>query len=452
MAVVLVVDGGGRGHALARAYLTNTSVRKVIVAPGNEGMRDDVINDPSSSEYSGMIVPDARGSLKNPESILALAREYKSDLIDVAQDDALAAGTIDLLRNEGFRTFGPTRAAAQIEWDKVWSREFMTKQSISTPEYRAFTREENPLPYALDLLKTHRRVFFKAGGLYAGKGVIDANDEVSAQIALKKLQEMGSAAQQFLVEGGIEGEEFSYYAIVDGEHFQCFPSAQDNKRALNGDEGEMTGGMGAHSPALVTAGLERRIEEEIFKPAIHGLVAEGRPYTGILYLGGMYNASTGKLVVIEFNSRWGDPECQVILPGIAVNEGSTDYFTLINNAIDSTLDRTGFHTDGLSRVCVVGASRGYPGDYSGVKGKRLLIDYNRLPDGVHFLSAGVSVIDNKLLANGGRVFNVVAEGEDVIEARTRALQAMACCDIAGNNLHYRTDVAWRDVERARQKK
>ncbi len=443
----MIVDDGARGHALANAYLENKDVRKVIVAPGNEGMRDDFINEQKSGRYRNMLIPDARGQLKNPKTILALAREYKPDLIDIAQDDALSLGTVDLLQKEGFRVFGPTQDSAQIEWDKVWAREFMTRQGIQTPEYRAFSINEDSVPYALDLLRRHEKVFFKAAGLYAGKGVVDAHDETSAQAALAELRKMGSAAQRYLVEAGLKGEEFSYYAIVDGSNFLSFPSAQDNKRAFNGDKGKNTGGMGANSPALVTSGLEERIVREIIRPAVLGLTKEGRPYKGILYLGGIYDSTAGVIGVIEFNSRWGDPESQVILPGIAVNEGSTDYLTLVNDALAGNLNKSGFSMGGLSRVCIVGACRGYPEDYSRVLGQRLRIDYRHLPKNVHLLSAGAGVRDGKLYAAGGRVFNCVASGEDVIEARRTALQAMACCLIDGNGLHYRSDIAWRDIER-----
>ncbi len=452
MGTVMVVDGGGRGHALARAYLENESIERVIVAPGNEGMRDDCINSLGASrtenKYFGKIIPDARGELKQVRSLLDLAYEYKPDLIDVAQDDAIALGAVDALQGAGFQAVGPARLAAQIEWDKIWAREFMTRHGIQTPEYRAFTLGEDSLPYTLDLLKRHERVFFKAAGLYGGKGVVDAHDEASARAALEELATMGNAARRYLIEGGLIGEEFSYHVIVDGEYFLSFPSAQDNKRAFSGDKGKNTGGMGANAPAAVTCGLKHRIEQQIIKRTVEGLAAEGRPYRGILCLGGMYDASTDHLGVIEFSARWNDPECQVILPGVAVNEGSTDYCTLVQNTCAGSLHRTGFFMDGLSRVCIVGAARGYPEEWSSVVGKRVRIDYASVPKEVHFLSAGVRVHEGKLYVAGGRVFSAVASGKDVIEARRRALHALACCSIEGNNLHYRADIAWRDLERA----
>lgn len=446
----MVVDGGGRGHALARAYLENSEVEKVIVAPGNEGMRDDCINGAAGVErYRGRIVPDARGDVKKPETILALAREYKPDLIDVAQDDALALGTVELLEKAGFQAFGPTQVASRIEWDKVWAREFMEKQGVATPEHRAFTRDDDPVPYALDLLRRHERVFFKAAGLCAGKGVFEAHDEASARVALQELSRKGAAAERYLVEAGLRGEEFSWHALVSGEQFLSFPSSQDNKRQYNGDQGKNTGGMGAHAPALVTVGLERRIEQGIIAPIVRGLAADGSPYKGILYLSGIYDAATGEIGVVEFNARWGDPECHVILPGVAVNEESTDYFTLVQDALAGRLGTSGFFTDEASRISIVGACRGYPDEekYRAFIGQRLRIAHERVPRDAYFLSAGTGVREGKLYANGGRVFSCVGEGSDAFEAKRIALQGMACCSIDGNGLHYRSDIAWRDVER-----
>jgi phosphoribosylamine--glycine ligase len=452
MAIVMVVDGGARGHALARAYLENNEVEKVIVVPGKEGMRDDRINGEIGVEqYRGRIIPDERGSVRKPNTILALAAHYKPDLIDVAQDNALALGTVELLEKEGFSAFGPTQAASRIESDKIWARDFMVKQGVATPEHRAFIRGEDSLSYALDLLHRNEHVFFKAAGLCEGKGVFEAHDEASARAAEQELAMKGAAGEHYLVETGLHGEEFSWHVIVSGEDFLSFPSSQDNKKQYNGDHGKNTGGLGAHTPALVTQRLERRIGQEIIKPIVRGLVEAGTPYRGILYLGGMYNETTGEIGVVEFNARWGDPECHVLLPSIAVKEGSTDYFTLVQDALAGNLRRSGFFVDEASRVSIVGACRGYPDEdlYRAFIGQRLWIERACIPEHVHFLSAGTGMREEKLYANGGRVFSCVGAGKDVIEARTRALQGIACCSIGNNGLHYRTDVAWRDVERLR---
>lgn len=432
MANVMIVGSGAREHAMAQAYLSSPHVSKVLVTPGNQGMLRDGID------------IDASTSLKDKDSFLRVASEHKPYLIDVAQDDALAAGTVDLLSQNNFRVFGPTREAARVEWDKKWSREFMKKHNLPIPKYKSFTigNQREALEYTEGLLKQCNTVFFKASGLYAGKGVIPTTNMDEALAAVSSLKGMGDASKVFLVEEGMSGEEFSYYAMVDGKNYVCFKSAQDNKRVWNLDKGPNTGGMGCNSPALVTRGLERKIENEIIKPTIAGLNAEGISYKGILYLGGMVSEK-GDLKIVEFNSRWGDPECHVILPGV-----KNDYFELVNAAIDGRLNQVTLDEDDLTRVCVIGASAGYPGHYE--KGKKLIIGEGK--DYADFLSAGIEIQDGNMYTAGGRVFSFIGSGKDVVEARQKALQAMACCSIEDNGLHYRTDIAWRDVQRVQGEK
>ncbi len=443
----MVVDSGARGHALARSYL-DSGVDGVLVTPGNDGLRGDFINQNLTGPQFILTTPHDITSLKDPESILKTAKMYQPNLIDVAQDDALANGTVDLLQHYGFSVFGPTQDAAQIEWDKAWSRKFMKRHNIPHPEYRIFHRDTNPsliVNYAKDLLKKHEKIFFKASGLYAGKGVIGVESKKDITLALEKLADMGEASQTFLVEQGLQGQEFSYYVMSDGEHILDFNrAAQDNKRVFNQDKGENTGGMGAHSPVQILNGLEWKVMKDIIKPTIQGLKKEDRLYTGILYLGGML-CDDGSIKVVEFNSRWGDPECHVILPSITKSNGAS-YLDLVNSALEQKLDKKHLHKDHTPRVSIVGASTGYPGDYEKVKGKRLFIDYKGVPEGVNFLSAGIKVQDNKMYIAGGRIFSTVASGNTLMNAREKALAAMACCHVEGNGLHYRTDIAWREIE------
>ncbi len=437
MAKVMIVGSGAREHEIALSYMRSKNVSEVLVTPGNDGM----INNRLNREPANIII-NKSSSLKDPSSILLVAQEYKPDLVDVAQDDALAAGTVDLLEKNGFRVFGPSKLAAQIEWDKEWSRSFMLRHGIPVPEYKSFSDIGEGRAYACDLLARKGGVFFKAAGLYAGKGVIPAFSREEVEEAARKIHDIGEASRVFLVEEAMVGEEFSYYAIVDGRAFQCFKSSQDNKRVNNRDQGPNTGGMGANAPALITRGLEKRIEEEIISPAVRGMLEEGRSYKGVLYLGGMV-CKDGSLKVVEFNSRWGDPECHVVLPGVI-----SDYFDLVSHAVDGTLQDFKLEEDDISRVCIISASTGYPGDYQ--KGKKIWIDNEKIPAGIHLLSAGIQVKDGQIYTGGGRVFSVVAEGRNVIEARMRALQGIACCSIEDNGLHYRTDIAWRDVQRVQK--
>lgn len=431
MAKVMIAGSGAREHSLANAYFQSSDVKEVLITPGNQGMLIEEANfkiDPSTS-------------LTDKDSFLRVAQEYKPDLIDIAQDDALAAGTVDLLKENGFRVFGPTKAASRVEWDKKWSREFMERAGLPVPKNRSFSRTsgKEAMAYAESLLEKCGTIFVKASGLFAGKGVIPATTRDEASDAMLEMGSMGDAGKTFIVEEGMEGEEFSYYAMVDGENYICFKSAQDNKRVWNRDKGPNTGGMGCNAPALVTKGLAAQIEKELIAPQVAQLAKEGIPYTGILYIGGMVLDKAGSLGIVEDNSRWGDPECHVILPGI-----ENDYFELVNKAVDGELSNILLREDNLTRVCVIGASAGYPTSYD--KGKKLTIDYDAR-NFADFLSAGMKMDKGHMYTNGGRVFSFVGKGEDVIVARQNALKAMAYCSIEDNGLHYRTDIAWRDIQR-----
>jgi len=372
----MIIDGGARGHALALAYL-NSGADQVLVAPGNEGMEGDFIN--TNSSRGKEIYVDERVSLTDPNSILKAAKRWRPTFVDVAQDDAIERGTVNLLEKEGFATFGATREAGQLEWDKKWSRNFVKRHNLPGPECESFKigNFHEATNYADGLLEKYDTVFFKAAGLYAGKGVVAADKKTSLD-AIEAMKGMGKASKIFMIEEGMEGEEFSYYAIVDGKNFLTFESSQDNKRIRNRDQGPNTGGMGCNSPALVTSGLESRIIEEIIGPTVEGMAEEGRPYKGILYLGGMV-CDDGSIKIVEYNSRWGDPENHVILPKVS------GYLDLVKSAINGKLSDEIHTRDSKTRVCTIGASAGYPGPYD--KGKEIIIDRDAMPDGVHLLSS-----------------------------------------------------------------
>lgn len=435
MLSVMVVDGGARGHAISNAYEKSSQVERIIVVPGN-----DFIGCGRQKE----IIVDKDCSLKDPKSILLLAIKYKPDLVDVAQDDALAHGTVDLLQENGFQTFGPTKSSARIEWDKRWSREFMQRHRVPQPAFRYFDNESQAKTYAEELYKRSPSylIYVKATGLCAGKGALKSR---SLEEAIRNIEQMKTfpdgAGKVFLLEEGLVGEEFSYHAISDGKNYHIFKSAQDNKTVLNFDEGDQTGGMGAISPAMVTETFANQIEKEIISKAINGMGSEGNHYRGVLYLGGII--TYGKPVNIEYNARWGDPECQVVLPSI-----ETDYVEIVMACLGGKINKVNIHQDNKTRVCIVGSSKGYPNDYSNVRGKRIYGLENAMEmEGITVFGAGVDVRNGKFYANGGRLFSVVAEGDDILEARQRAYSAIAHISIEGNNLHYRTDIGWRDVER-----
>jgi len=435
---ILLIGSGAREHTISCAYEKSPNVKRIIIAPGN-----DFIGYKRQKE----VVMDKNCSLKNPTSLLEIARKYQPDLVDVAQDDALANGTVDTLEKEGFVVFGPRKEAARIEWDKRWSREFMQRHEIPHPCFRYFENETDAEQYAKEqyLIDSSKIVYIKAGGLCSGKGALKSTslDEVVKNIGRMKDFPNG-AGRIFLVEEGLEGEEFSYYAISDGQTYKLFKSAQDNKTVFNFDEGDQTGGMGVVSPSMVTEPIRKEIEQQQISRAIKGMALEQNPYRGILYLGGI--VVNGKPMNIEYNARWGDPECQVVLPSV-----ETDYLEIVKACLEGRLGDLDIKQDNKTRICVVGASKGYPNDYSQVKGKRIFgIDEVMEMEGINIFGAGINVTDGKLYANGGRLFSVVAEGRDILEARQRAYSAIAGISIEGNNLHYRTDIGWRDIERARK--
>ena len=432
---VMIVGNGAREHAISHAYENSPQIDKIITIPGNE-----FIGYGRQKE----IIIDKECSLKNPESILRLARKYKPNLVDVAQDDALAHGTVDLLQKYEFQTFGPVKNVARIEWDKKWSREFMQKHRIPQPTFRYFNNESPAKNYAEELYRENptRLLYVKAAGLCSGKGALKS---ISLEQAIKNIEQMKTfsdkAGDIFLLEKGLVGEEFSYYAVSDGKTYKLFKSAQDNKTIFNFDEGDQTGGMGAISPAMVTKPLANQIEQEMILRAIDGMASEGNHYRGILYLGGI--VVDEKPVNIEYNARWGDPECQVVLPSV-----ETDYVNIVMACLEGRLGNLEIHQDNKTRVCVVGASKGYPNDYSQVIGKRIYgLEEAMKMEGVNIFGAGIGVQDKKFYANGGRLFSVVGEGNNILEAKERAYSAIARINIEGNNLHYRTDIGWRDVER-----
>ena len=434
---ILIIGSGAREDTLSKIYEKSHDVKKIIVSPGN-----DFIKHKRKKE----VITDKNCSLKDPSSLLEIAKKYKPDLVDVAQDDALASGTIDMLEDHGFPAFGPNKKSSRIEWDKKWSREFMQRHEIPHPNFRYFDNEDTGKEYVRELYNkdSHKLIYVKATGLCGGKGAPKASnlEEAIKNIELMKKFPNG-AGKIFLIEEGLEGEEFSYYAISDGDNYKLFKSAQDNKTLLNFDEGDQTGGMGVISPALVTKSLENEIEKELIAKAIKGMALENNSYRGVLYLGGIL--VNGKLLNIEYNTRWGDPECQAVLPSL-----QNDYFEIVKSTLNGKLNERDIIQDNKTRVCIVGASKGYPNDYSKVKGKRIYgLEEAMKIEGITVFGAGIDVIDSKFYANGGRLFSVVAEGQDVIDARQRAYSAISMISIVGNNLHYRIDIGWRDADRLR---
>lgn len=443
---VLVVDGGGRGAALVDKYAKSKKVSRVLAVPGNDLMQ---IN----TKKEVKIFPNLKTT--SVSEILEICKKEKVDLVDVAQDNAVEAGLVDELLKNGMAVIGPTKAAGQIEWDKAWARQFMGKYQIPIPHYQIFYTEKEGIKYVKN--PPTIRCFVKASGLAEGKGAIPANNKNEAIEAIKQMKKFGKAGETYLLEEWLHGEEFSAFALCDGASFKVVGFAQDHKRVNDGDKGPNTGGMGCVSnPLIVDKNMNKFLAspikkqvEEIFRKAVNGFNKEGRPYIGVLYLGGMVVEGKAmpagrQVVVIEFNARWGDPEAQVLVPSV-----KSDFIEIADSIIFGKLKSLKLKIDKKVRVVIAACAKGYPTDYSLVLGKKISGIEKAVKSGVKVYGAGIKKSNGEYVVNGGRVLYIVGEGKDVLEAREKAYKAMALINIEGNNLHYRTDIGWRDVERMR---
>ena len=441
---VLVADGGGRGDVLAEAYAASPHVGKVVLTPGN-GFA-------AWKNAYGKVFVDPHCDLKNAGSIVNVALRNNADLADVSQDNAIAAGAVDALQQLGIRAFGPGRWPGRIEWDKWWQRRFADRHHITVPDWAPFeSRDLGPAEKHLRALyekDPDRIVWIKAGGLCEGKG---ARKATSLAQALDRLQEMpilGEAGRIFLIEKGIDGVESSHFAITDGTTYAYdFKVARDHKAAYDGDKGEMTGGMGAVAPAA-PIGLSswKGAEHQLIRKPVMWLYLNGWPYTGILYAGAMAPSdrriSLGVTpVCLEHNARWGDPEAQVIVPGI-----QSDYFEMIDAAIDGRLRQIDIREDVLYRISVAVAARGYPGNSDAARGKRIfgVETVLKMPD-IRVYGAGVIAENGGFYAGGGRLFHIVGEGASLAQARDRAYAAVE--EIYGEDdcVYYRRDIGLLDL-------
>lgn len=429
MKTILITDAGGRGATLVDKYGQSKYVDRILVVPGNDLMS---IN----TDKEVVTFPNLKTT--SVTEILEIAKKEKVDLVDVAQDNAIEVGLVDELMKNGIPVIGSTRAAGQIEWDKAWARKFMGNYQIPSPKYQIFYTQKSGIEYVKNLPAI--KCFIKASGLSEGKGAIHAENKKEAINAIKQISKFGKGGETYLLEQWLQGEEFSAFSLSDGEDFKVVGYAQDHKRVFDGDQGPNTGGMGCVSnPLIVDAKIKKKVKD-IFKKTIEGLKKEGRPYTGVLYLGGM--VVDGKVYVIEFNARWGDPEAEAIIPSI-----KNDFIEIADAIIFGKLKSLKIDTDKKIRVVVAGTAKGYPVDYQSVKGKKVLGLEKAQNLGVKIYGAGIKKMDGNWVVNGGRVFYIMADGKNVVEAREKVYKVMAQINIEGDNLHYRSDIGWRDVAR-----
>ncbi|HEK9989733.1 TPA: phosphoribosylamine--glycine ligase [Streptococcus equi subsp. zooepidemicus] len=418
---LLVIGSGGREHAIAKKLLESNGVEQVFVAPGNDGMTLDGIErvDIDISEHSALI---------------AFAKTNHIAWTFVGPDDALAAGIVDEFNQSGLKAFGPSRLAAELEWSKDFAKEIMVTYSIPTAAYGTFSDFDKAKAY---IEEKGAPIVVKADGLALGKGVVVAETVEQAVEAAHDMlldNKFGHSGARVVIEEFLDGEEFSLFAFVNGEQFYLMPTAQDHKRAFDGDKGPNTGGMGAYAPVphLPQTVVDTAVET-IVKPVLKGMMAEGRPYLGILYCGLILTADGPK--VIEFNARFGDPETQIILPRL-----TSDFAQNITDILEGRPANITWREAGVTLGVVV-ASNGYPLDYE----KGVVLPEKTTGDIITYY-AGAKFDDNSraLLSNGGRVYMLVTTADTVPAAQEKIYAELANQNTEG--LFYRNDIGSKAVK------
>ena len=412
---LLVVGSGGREHAIAKKLLESKDVEQVFVAPGNDGMTLDGLDlvNIGISEHSKLI---------------EFAKENGIAWSFIGPDDALAAGIVDDFNQAGLKAFGPSRLAAELEWSKDFAKEIMVKYGVPTAAYGTFSDFEEAKAY---IEKQGAPIVVKADGLALGKGVVVAETVEQAVEATHDMlldNKFGDSGARVVIEEFLDGEEFSLFAFVNGDKFYILPTAQDHKRAYDGDKGPNTGGMGAYAPVPhLPKSVVVQSVETIIKPVLKGMIAEGRPYLGVLYAGLILTADGPK--VIEFNSRFGDPETQIILPRL-----TSDFAQNITDILDKKEPTITWMDEGVTLGVVV-ASEGYPLDYE----KGLPLPEKTAGDIITYY-AGAKFAENSraLLSNGGRVYMLVTTADTVSAAQEKIYDQLKKQNTTG--LFYRTDI------------
>jgi phosphoribosylamine--glycine ligase len=423
---VLVIGGGGREHALAFKAAESTLVTDVFVAPGNAGtaLEPKLTNVAIAAEDN--------------QALLDFALSEQVGLTIVGPEAPLVSGIVDLFQSHNLAIFGPSKAAAQLEGSKAFTKDFLARHKIPTGEYANFTEIEQALAY---VRKKGAPIVVKADGLAAGKGVIVAMTLRQAEDAIKDMladNAFGDAGSRVVIEEFLDGEEASFIVMVDGKNILPFATSQDHKRAYDEDQGPNTGGMGAYSPApVVTPEIFQRVMKEVIEPTVTGMANEGNPYSGFLYAGLMIDAD-GTPKVIEYNCRFGDPETQPIMMRL-----QSDLVSLCMLACEQKLDTAHIEFDKRAAVGVVLAAEGYPGAYP--KGDEIhgLDDAAALPGKV--FHAGTKIDGDKIVTNGGRVLCATGLGKTVTEAQQNAYALVNAIDWKG--VMFRTDIAYRAIAR-----
>ena len=399
---VLIVGSGGREHAIAYCVAKSEKVDKIYCAPGNAGI--------------AQLAECAPIGAMEFDKIVAFAKEKEVDLVIVGMDDPLVGGLVDELEAAGIRAFGPKKNAAILEGSKAFSKDLMKKYHIPTAAYENFTDSDKALAY----LETAKfPIVLKADGLALGKGVLICQNLEEAKEGVKEImldKKFGTAGNEMVIEKFMTGREVSVLSFVDGNTIKTMTSAQDHKRAGDGDTGLNTGGMGTFSPSpFYTKEVEEFCEKYIYQATVDAMKAEGRPFKGVIFFGLMLTEDGPK--VLEYNARFGDPEAQVVLPRM-----KNDIIEVVEACIDGTLDQIDLQFEDNAAVCVVLASEGYPVKYE--KGLEITgLEVFEKEEGYYCFHAGTREENGKILTNGGRVLGITAKGKDLKEARANAYAA-----------------------------
>ncbi|MBO4290399.1 MAG: phosphoribosylamine--glycine ligase [Lachnospiraceae bacterium] len=416
---VLIVGGGGREHAIAVSMRKSKRVDQLYCVPGNAGIAQIAECEP------GIGVMEF-------DKILAYAKEKEVDLVFVAPDDPLVGGLVDVLESAGIRTFGPNKAAAILEGSKAFSKDLMKKYNIPTAAYETFDDPEKALAY---LETAQMPIVLKADGLALGKGVLICNTLEEAKAGVKEImldKHFGSAGNRMVIEEFMTGREVSVLSFVDGKTIRIMSSAQDHKRAKDGDQGLNTGGMGNFSPSpFYTKEVDDFCKKYIYQATVDAMAAEGRPFKGVIFFGLMLTPKGPR--VLEFNARFGDPEAQVVLCRM-----KNDIMDVIDACIDGTLDQVELEFEDQAAVCVVLASDGYPVSYKKGFEIRGLEKFEGKEDYYCFHAGSKFDEQGRIVTNGGRVLGVTAKGATLKEARAKAYEATKWVDF--DNKYMRTDI------------
>ncbi len=423
---VLIIGGGGREHALAWRAAQSPRVARIFVAPGNAGTARE-------TKCANVAV-----AAEDIEALLAFAQRERVDLTIVGPEAPLVLGVVDRFRAAGLRCFGPTRAAAQLEGSKAFTKDFLARHKIPTAAYGNFSDFDRAEAY---IRRVGAPVVVKADGLAAGKGVIIAqtvDEAIGAARDMLAGNAFGEAGHRVVVEEFLKGEEASFIVMVDGEHVLPLATSQDHKRVGDGDTGPNTGGMGAYSPApVVTPEMHERVMREVIEPTVRGMQAEGNTYTGFLYAGLMIGPD-GTPKVLEYNCRFGDPETQPVMMRL-----KSDFVELVDAALDARLDQVAADWDPRAALGVVMAAGGYPGSYA--KGDAITgLPAREAPDAKVF-HAGTALRGGEVVTSGGRVLCVTALGESVAAAQRRAYEVVR--GIHWKHAQYRSDIGYRAIAR-----